>query len=160
MAKIANLILDSPLLPVIGVVASAIGIAAYFLPWSSMGGYTGLDLLMGDTGLSGFQAYLPTVATLLMVFILIVSAMGVVDRRRRMTFYGMIIFGFLTLLIIVLFGNWTPLEDYKLLTNGGLGFYVAMFSAILYFLAGVVGYSVRPLPPPPERVTAQNKNRK
>ena len=67
----------------------------------------------------------------------------------------MIIFGFVGLALVVLFGNWVPVDDYKILVNGGLGFYLEMLACIIYIFAGIVGYSVRPLPPPPAKKTNQ-----
>lgn len=159
MTKTINFILDSPLLPAIGVIASIFGIIAFFLPWSSVGNYTGLEFLLGDTPFSGLQSYMPTATLILMFVILGISIVSIIDKQKRMTFYGMIIFGFITLVVIMLFGNWTPMDGYKLLTNGGSGFYLELAAGIIYFLAGVVGYSVRPLPPPPEK-PLQNRPRR
>lgn len=149
--RVFDFILNSPLLSVIGVVCAVLGIAAYFLPWCSLG-FTGVDLLTGDTGgLSGVQAYLPTVLLVFMVIILALSVAGIVDRKRTFGFYGMMFFGFLSLVVVVLYGYWTPLEDYRMIANGDTGFYLMMAACIIYIAAGIVGYSVRPLPPPPAR---------
>ena len=155
--KIFDFILQSPLLPVIGIISSLIGIVAYFLPWTSNGyEYTAMDFLTGNSGeLSGIQAYLPTVLLAFMVIILALSVLGVTDKRRALGFYGMIIFGFVGLALVVMFGNWVPVDDYKILVNGGLGFYLEMLACIIYIFAGIVGYSVRPLPPPPAKKTNQ-----
>ena len=96
--KIFDFILQSPLLPAIGVVSSIIGIVAYFLPWCSGYSYTGMDFLTGGAAeFSGIQSYLPTVLLVFMLVILALSAMGISDKRRALGFYGMIIFGFVGL---------------------------------------------------------------
>ncbi len=153
--KIFDFILQSPLLPAIGVLSSIIGIVAYFFPWCDGYNYTGIDFLIGNaTEFVGIQSYLPTVLLVFMLVILALSVMGISDKKRALGFYGMIIFGFVGLALVVLFGNWVPMSDYKILVNGGTGFYLAMVACIMYIMAGIVGYSVRPLPPPPAKKTS------
>lgn len=149
--QIFDFILKSRLLPAIGVISSLLGVVAYFLPWSSLG-HTGLDLLTGGAdGMSGFQAYLPTAHLVLMAVILLLSAWGVLDKARAPGPYAMMLFGFVGLVLVVAFGYWTPMDGYRMILNGGAGFYLGMFACVVYIMAGIVGYSVRPVVPSPAR---------
>ena len=134
--------------PFIGLIGTLIGIASIALPWCVDGSvsYTGLDFVLGDSAFNGdFQRYVPAANTALMAALFLMVLISVIDPRKTLLSYLLIAFGFVSLLIVMLFGNWEPVDGLKMILNGGIGLYLAMVGAMLFIVYGIIEYQGRPL---------------
>ena len=135
----------SVILSLIGIVTSLAGIYAYFLPWHDVS--TGLDLATGTLGdlPSAVQVYMPTIATILMAFILVFSIVNLSHRHKKIPAFTVIILGFIVLGITMAFSSWAPLGT-KMMFDGGMGMYLMVASSCAYIFAGIAVYMIRGVP--------------
>ncbi|MBR2348894.1 MAG: hypothetical protein IKA66_07285 [Candidatus Methanomethylophilaceae archaeon] len=120
------------------------GIVSVFQPWCNVGGltYTGLDFVLGDASAvgSGIQGYIPLVLVIVMAILLFFSVRGLLDRSKGMTCYGYFLFGFVTLLLVVFFGIWSPIHEMKMVELGDMGLYLGYGSCSIIVLSGLFDY--------------------
>ena len=134
--------------PAVGVIAGILGLVSFFMPWYADGcAVSGFDLLTGETaGLDpGMYSYVPTVVIALFIIELFFSIRALFDRSKGFACYGILLFGFVTLGVSVIFGNWVPEVGAKAILSGASGLYLAFVSSILYIGYGIAEYYRRPL---------------
>lgn len=132
----------------IGIVSSLLGIIAVFLPWCEHdGSFTGLDFVTGAASSigTGFQAYVPAVVMIVLFVSMIFAIRSFINQNNGFTAYGILLFGFISLGITIVFGTWVPQPDLKMMLNGGIGLYLEVIACSLYIVSGLIDYTYRPV---------------